>query len=425
MTDQTSTPPAPRGACPTLDDPMAVADGLLARFRPQQGLNAAQVAALAHAAQSCGNGLIEITARGNVQVRGLREDTSAAFRTALEAAGIAVRRGVSIEYSPIAGEDPSEIADPRPLVAALETECARALAQGPLSPKLSIVVASGGQILLNQLKADIRLLARGAQSWTLDVGGESIGEIAEADTPRAVSVILAMLQELGPRARGTDLERAQVESALPRIDIQPITPANTVPLMAGPLSLSGDTQGMRIALRYGQVKSQMLEALSRVMRDYGVAEARPAPDRTIVLTGIPAGALPDLSLAVAGHGFLVRPEVPNAMLTLCSGAEAGSEGVIQAADLAAAIASGAPDLIDGSFHIHVSTCAKGCAHMGRPGLVLEGNEIFLHGDKQKMPLARLQPEAMEMSVMHLAQRIHAERQDGETTLDCLNRLGAQ
>ena len=62
-----------RGACPTLAAPMVTGDGLLVRLRPAGGaLSLAQFKALAASAAANGNGVLEITARGNLQIRGLR-----------------------------------------------------------------------------------------------------------------------------------------------------------------------------------------------------------------------------------------------------------------------------------------------------------------------------------------------------------------
>ena len=63
-----------RGACPSIAAPMRTGDGLLVRLRPvAPALSAADLLALADLARRHGNGLIEITARGNLQLRGLTE----------------------------------------------------------------------------------------------------------------------------------------------------------------------------------------------------------------------------------------------------------------------------------------------------------------------------------------------------------------
>ena len=77
-----------RGWCPTVHRPMPTGDGLLARVKPFGGrLSAAAALALAEAAGAYGNGVLELTGRGNIQVRGLHDP--AAFARAMVAAGLA------------------------------------------------------------------------------------------------------------------------------------------------------------------------------------------------------------------------------------------------------------------------------------------------------------------------------------------------
>ena len=65
-----------RGRCPTLAAPMLTGDGWLVRLRAGGGLTAAQAAGLAAAAGRLGNGRIEVTGRGSLQVRGLTPETA-------------------------------------------------------------------------------------------------------------------------------------------------------------------------------------------------------------------------------------------------------------------------------------------------------------------------------------------------------------
>lgn len=423
MTD-TVPPPGPRGACPTLDNPMRVADGLLARFRPEAGLTPDQVRALAQAAKTHGNGLIEVTARGNLQIRGLSDTSSEAFRGALSEAGIMAQPAPAIEMSPIAGKDPKEVADPRTLARELRAVCNGALARGPLSPKLSIVLASGGQVLLDGLKADIRLVARG-DGWALEVGSASLGVLDEEDVPGAVMAILKALQEIGPKARGEHLDRTALAGTLTKLRPLAEPGARALGMTIGPLSLVAGAPGLRIGLPFGQVQAEQVEELARTMPSHGVLELHPAPDRTFVLLGFPAHALRDLAPALAAFGYQTRPDASMAQLSLCSGAERAEGGIIQAADVAKALHAVDPDLVDGSFHLHVSTCAKGCPHAGRPGIVLAGGELRLYRAEGAKPLATLDAAAIETGVVSLAARIRDNRRFGETTLMVLDRLGHQ
>ncbi|HXV30232.1 MAG TPA: precorrin-3B synthase, partial [Sinorhizobium sp.] len=57
-----------RGACPSLAKPMQTGDGLLARLRPAKGrMTPAELRTIATLAERFGNGILEVTARGNLQ----------------------------------------------------------------------------------------------------------------------------------------------------------------------------------------------------------------------------------------------------------------------------------------------------------------------------------------------------------------------
>ena len=108
-----------RGACPSLAAPMATGDGLLARFRPVNGeMSVAELLAITDAAERFGNGRIEVTSRGNLQLRGVRPETVQPLEDAVLAA-MEIATGVPIETPPLAGLDPTEQTDPRPLAMAL------------------------------------------------------------------------------------------------------------------------------------------------------------------------------------------------------------------------------------------------------------------------------------------------------------------
>lgn len=79
-----------RGWCPDIHAPMPSGDGLLTRVKPPGGrLPAAALRAVAAAAAEYGNGTIEVTSRGNLQIRGLAAATAPLFAAAMIAAGLA------------------------------------------------------------------------------------------------------------------------------------------------------------------------------------------------------------------------------------------------------------------------------------------------------------------------------------------------
>lgn len=79
-----------RGWCPSVHEPMRSGDGLLARVKPFGGrLPANALRAIADAVEAYGNGIIELTSRGNLQVRGLHEASAPGFASAMVTAGLA------------------------------------------------------------------------------------------------------------------------------------------------------------------------------------------------------------------------------------------------------------------------------------------------------------------------------------------------
>src|ERR687898_853780 len=84
--------PLPRDradACPGALQTPAAADGALARVRvPGGSLSTGKLRVLAAAARDLGDGALELTSRGNVQLRGLAADATTELGDRLAAAGL-------------------------------------------------------------------------------------------------------------------------------------------------------------------------------------------------------------------------------------------------------------------------------------------------------------------------------------------------
>ncbi len=105
-------------ACPGALQVHQAADGALARIRLPGGMiTAAQLEALAHTATEFADGTLELTARGNLQLRGIRD--TAAVADAVAAAGLLPspthERVRNIVASPLSGRV-GGLADVRPWV---------------------------------------------------------------------------------------------------------------------------------------------------------------------------------------------------------------------------------------------------------------------------------------------------------------------
>src|SRR5688572_18090232 len=79
-----------RGYCPGVWTPMPSGDGWIVRVRPPHArMTAAHLTALGRLARSCGNGIIELTRRGNLQIRGVSQGSWPRLRAELVELGVA------------------------------------------------------------------------------------------------------------------------------------------------------------------------------------------------------------------------------------------------------------------------------------------------------------------------------------------------
>lgn len=382
--------PARRGACPSVAAPMPTGDGLLVRLRPRAaGLAPAEWRAIAALARRHGNGLVEVTARGNLQIRGLTADSAPRLAAGLDGAGIALRTGVAIEMPPLAGLDPSETADATALAATIEAAiAARGLA---LAPKLAIVVDGGGVLSLADMVADLRLDAEktaGGVAWRISIAGDAFSarSVARVDTAGAVAKVMELLEllaGLGPAARGRDLSESLVPTladAVPR----PVPPQAPV----GPIAV-GTKHVLGLRLPYGQVHADRLAAFAGDLERLGATEIRLAPRHALLVLGL--GDLTAASRAAEAHGFRTDPQAPGNAISACAGSTGCVSGLIDTHAVADMLLAEAPWLFDGTGEVHISGCAKGCAHPAAAAVTLAGTPrglaLVLDGRAGDAPLA--------------------------------------
>lgn len=418
-----------RGACPALSAPMRTGDGLLVRLVPESGaLQPLVVAGLAHAARRFGNGILEVTARGSLQLRGLSEATVAPLNDAVRALDIAAREGLAIALSPLSGLDAAERMDGRGLADAIRDGVAKAGIGERLGPKVSVVIDGGGTICLDELKADIRLAARTNGAWDIALAGDAGSAVADGATApqeaaARVLLHLARIARHGTAARMADLLPPASSSLHARATARSgPTPGRAIPLHDG-------TMAVPLALPFGAADSEDMAALAEAALAHGVRDLRPAPPRLLLATGLAPASLAPFLRSVDTLGFILEPADPRLSVAACPGAPLCASGLIPARALAPQVTQALAPLLDGSLTVHLSGCAKGCAHPAPAALTLVGAEtggmdsavaLVRHG------LAGSAPEHV-VPLPHLTAllaRIAGSRRPEERGIDILDRLPA-
>jgi precorrin-3B synthase len=153
---------AVKGWCPGALRPMPTGDGLLVRVRISAGrLSLDQAEALASCARDCSNGTIEVSSRGNLQLRGVVEAKLNELQARLAAerlvdADPATERVRNIVASPLSDVDPQAFLDVTPIAASLEARLAIDENLRALPGKFGFVIDAGGRWPLGDVEADVR-----------------------------------------------------------------------------------------------------------------------------------------------------------------------------------------------------------------------------------------------------------------------------
>jgi precorrin-3B synthase len=350
------------------------ADGFLARVRLPGGLiSGEQLRVLARLAGELGDGRLELTSRGNVQLRGLAADATESLTEGLTHAGLLPSlshdRVRNVLASPLAGLDggPDLTGIVRALDAAL---CAR-----PRFAELSgrfLFAIDDGRGDVAWLGADVVAAVREGDAV---VNGLSVARDGVVDVMLACAeVFLDQRAELGSAAwriadlpGGTDRVRAAVAARLGlaafREETGAATAARPVGLVArqgrgdgaeSPLSVRDDAGLSAVLLApLGRLTSAQLTWVAD--RLAGRA-ARITPWRSVVLPHLPdaAGVLRD----AAGLGFGTDEASPWLRVTACAGRPGCASALADVQADAAGFAARWPERF-----VHVSGCAR---HCGRP-----------------------------------------------------------
>ncbi|GJD50934.1 hypothetical protein OPKNFCMD_3684 [Methylobacterium crusticola] len=375
-----------RGWCPGLARPMPTGDGLLVRLHPAGGvLDAAQARAVADAARAGGNGLVDVTARGNLQIRGVTAATHPALAAALAAAGLGDARRDG-------GPQRLTLAPPfaGPACAALARRI-EAIGRGvPGLPAKALVIleeAAGG---LGAAEADLRvrcaaagpvriaLAAPDGLAWTRPVAAD--------EAPAALRRLLEGLAASGARrVRALSApERGALAGAASLAPGDPPPPA-APPLGPGLHALADGRTALVAELPFGRCGAGLLARMARWCARHGDGALRLTAARGVAVACPDAAAAGRLRDAVGEAGLIVAPGDPRGAVAACPGAPACASGGTPAQADAGRLAAAFAPLAARGATLHVSGCPKGCAHPGAADLTLVGQadggyRVVLGGD---------------------------------------------
>lgn len=327
-----------RGWCPGAWRPMASGDGLIVRVRPRLArLSHRQLHGLCQAARHCGNGLIDLTNRANLQLRGVSDATLAPLLERLaeldlldDSPELEQRRNLLLTPDWQRDDDSHRLA-----LALLD----RLHELPPLPAKMGIAIDAGPAPLLHRESADFRIERGASGHLLLRADGRPRGTPLDS-VDDAIDALLRLAHWF-VASGGEQARRMRHHPApLPDWAAEGEAPRTGRP----PLALGPHALGMVCGLPFGQIEAAHLASL---LADTPVPAVRVTPWRRLLLEGI--HALP------TGGGLLSDGTDPLLRVHACTGAPRCARATVETRQLARQLAP----RVKGS--LHVSGCSKGCA----------------------------------------------------------------
>lgn len=358
---------ARRGWCPGLRRPMPTGDGLLARIHPPLGvLSLAQARAVAEGAQRYGNGHLDLTARANLQIRGVSEATTAPLAALLDAAGLGDTRTDGGPQrltltSPLAGQDIAALAS------AIEVAGRAVLG---LPPKTFVAVG----MMLDEADLSVLPLEGGRVAIIAGLAdGRPVGNVSSTDTPSTIRNLLAAFAATG-QSRMRDVTAGMLAFSRHGEWSEAMTEVGWATGDASAVPGLSEQDGhpvLALDAPFGRCTVAAWERLIAVAERCGAPELRLSPSRGIVLRPT---CLERVGLADLAGNFITTADDPRRAVAACTGAPACASGSTPTLLDAARVADAFRPLAARGLVAHVSGCAKGCAKPGPADLTLVGRE---------------------------------------------------
>ena len=327
-----------KGWCPGAYRPMLSGDGLIMRVRPCLGrLGADQTLGLCEIARHFGNGVIDLTSRANLQLRGIADDDHQAVLSALLALDLLdatpeleSRRNITITPFWQAGDVNQQLHDDL---------CARLGELPDLPAKMGFASDAGPRPVLGDSSADFRFETDISGGLILRLDGLARGRPVTPQTaiPALIDAATWFCDTGGASAKRM---KHHVKSTPP-----PDTWVEMAPAPWGKRLAPGATpMGMVFGAAFGSLDA---DTLSVLVTDSQATALRVSPWRVFLLEN---------ARPCAPHGYITDPADPTLRAHACPGAPACGVATVDTRALARALAPLYPD------GLHVSGCAKGCAH---------------------------------------------------------------
>lgn len=344
--------PVIKGWCPGAHRPMMSGDGLVVRVRPFCGaLSRDQALGLSQLAERFGNGMLDLTSRANLQIRGVSETAFPVLLAELDALGL-------IDADPAIEQHRNILVPPRwmpgDLTHRMHDRLVNVLPRLPALPqKMGFAIDLGHAACLRDGSADFRFELDPAGALLLRADGAAAGRLlSEDDVEDALIALATWFTETGGPAHGRMARHLQ-HVTLPQ-DWCTLFPR----AQEGPVPVDLVAEGAVLGAPFGKIDAVDLRA---VIQDHAVSQIHMMLGRLLFFPGVQTAE---------ATGF-VSPTSRLMQVHACPGAPFCPQATVATFAVAETLAG----QTDGS--LHVSGCAKGCAFPRKAHLTMVGrNGVF-------------------------------------------------
>ncbi|WP_306299182.1 precorrin-3B synthase [Pseudomonas sp. ABC1] len=362
---------------------MPALDGGICRIKLACGrMSSEQARQVAAAAEACGEGVLELTNRSNLQLRSIRPEHEPELIRRLLEAGLGPRQAGADDVrnllvSPAAGLDPQAILDVRPQAERLLTLLQDTPAFHALSPKFALQLDGGEALAAIDHPHDIWLAALpGGERLALGLAGcpwqAPVLEVSVASATELVACLLEAFLRLaqpGESRMRHLLARLPVAAFLAALDQPPAFSLGSSarrsirPVAPRPGSYPQRQAGLAMCLAgapLGRLHATQWRALAEIAEDEGTGWLHLTPWQGVLLPGVKLERVELVQARLHAIGLLTEDSDPLLRLTACSGSAGCGRGLADTKSDALRLAGLLPTT-GGTSGIHLSGCPRSCA----------------------------------------------------------------
>ncbi len=384
-----------KGWCPGARRPMPANDSLLLRLRISGGIvAAATLRGIAQAGRDHGNRLFDLSARGNLQMRGVREDRLPALIETLDGFGLldenaAIEAIRNVLVSPFAGLDGR--CEALKAAKALETILTADMNLHTLPAKFGFLIDDQSGLSLGSIPADIRFdWTGGKELFAIGIGGSAhdavlLGNCRAGDIPEISWRLATAFLKLGsaiadpPRRMRGLIESCGAQAIAEEAGLFCAEAAKRSvvedPCPVGLLRFSNKSH-FGAGAAFGSLDAKMLDAAATAAETFGTGEIRLTPWRALIVPHVRDEHAQAIAAHFAAHGFIIDPKDQRLAVAACGGATACETGSTDTRADALALMPFARSLRKTGVALFISGCAKGCARQAAPLTLIAHDGLY-------------------------------------------------